>query len=147
MKKALGIAAVAVALLASGQISLAGDLKVGGQPKLKVKQVQLGIKSPTTNACPTKAQMNIWVFTNKPGSVPIYVARAGGSGVSGPYMVQTKATGNGKFMGTYSRTLPIHQPVDTRYRASAPSFGALSNWVPLKASCKIGLGGNGQIKN
>ncbi len=147
MKKALGIATVAAALLASGQVSLAGDLKAGGEPKLKVSQVQLGIKSPKTNACPAEAQMNIWVFTNKPGSVPIFIARAGGGSVSGPYMVQTKATGNGKYMGTYSRKLEIHQPTDTRYRASAPNFGALSNWVPLKASCKIGLGGNGEIKN
>ena len=132
-------------------ISLAGtagamDLQAGGAPKLKVTKLQLGIKSPATNTCPADAFVNAWVFTNKAGTVPIYIARAGGN-VAGPYMVKTKATGNGKFMGTYSRKLTLHQPINTKYRASAPNFGKLSNWVPMKASCKIGLGGGGVLQN
>lgn len=143
MKTAL-IAAAALATIAGSAQAL--DIQQGGQLTLKVTKLQMGIKSPATNTCPADAKLTAWVFTNKAGSVPIYIARDGG-GVAGPYMVETKATGNGAFMGTYSRTLSIHQPIDTQYRASAPNFSQLSNWVPLKASCKIGLGGNEILQN
>ena len=143
MKTAL-IAAAALATIAGSAQAL--DIQQGGQLTLKVTKLQMGIKSPATNVCPADAKLTAWVFTNKAGSVPIYIARNGGS-VAGPYMVETKATGNGTFMGTYSRTLSIHQPIDTQYRASAPNFSQLSNWVPLKASCKIGLGGNEILQN
>ncbi|MEX3006919.1 hypothetical protein [Hoeflea sp. TYP-13] len=139
------LAATAIAGMAGSAHAL--DIKQGGEPKLKVTKLQMGIKSPATNTCPADAKLTAWVFTNKEGSVPIFIARAGGSGVAGPYMVQTKATGNGTFMGTYSRTLTIHQAIDTQYRASAPNFKQLSNWVPLKATCKIGLGGGGELQN
>ncbi|WP_136659811.1 hypothetical protein [Nitratireductor sp. XY-223] len=142
--KATFIAAIAIAVTAGNAQAL--DLQQGGSPKLKVTKLQMGIKSPTTNACPADAELKAWVFTNKEGSVPIYIARNGG-GVAGPYVVQTKATGNGTFMGVYSRTLTIHQAIDTQYRASAPNHKKLSNWVPLKASCKIGLGGGGILQN
>ncbi|WP_419909496.1 hypothetical protein [Hoeflea sp.] len=142
--KATLFAAIAFAAVAGHAQAL--DLQQGGSPKLKVTKLQMGIKSPATNACPADAQLKAWVFTNKEGSVPIYIARDGGN-VSGPYMVQTKATGNGTFMGVYSRTLSIHQAIDTMYRASAPQHKKLSNWVPLKASCKIGLGGGGILQN
>jgi len=138
-------AAVAATLIGLTGISQAKDFQAGGQPKLKVTKLQMGIKSPATNTCPAEAKLTAWVFTNKAGSVPIYIAREGGGSVSGPYVVKTKATGNGNFMGTYSRTLEIHQPTDAKYRASAPGFKQLSNWVPLQASCKIGLGGNDQL--
>ncbi|MEO4042061.1 hypothetical protein AAFN47_10690 [Hoeflea sp. CAU 1731] len=146
MRKTLLTAMAATTLIATSGFANALDLQSGGQPKLKVAQVQMGIQSPKTNACPTEAKMMVWVFTNKPGTVPVYIARDGGGSVSGPYQVKTKATGNGKYMGVYSRTLKIHQPIDARYRASAPNFKKLSNWVPLKASCKIGLGGGGLVK-
>lgn len=137
--------------IAAACVSIAGaaaakDIQAGGAPKLKVTKLQMGIKSPATNTCPADAVLNAWVFTNKAGTVPVYLTRAGGN-VAGPYMVQTKATGSGTFMGTYSKILKIHQPIDTQYRASAPNFQKLSNWVPLKASCKIGLGGNGELQN
>lgn len=138
-------AAVTATLVGLTGVSQAKDFQAGGQPKLKVTKLQMGIKSPATNACPAQAKLTAWVFTNKAGSVPIYIAREGGGSVSGPYVVKTKATGNGKFMGTYSQTLQIHQPIDVKYRASAPTFKQLSQWVPLKASCKIGLGGNDQL--
>ncbi len=135
MNKMIIALATAAAVLVTAGTSSADDFQAGGQPKLKVSQVQMGIKSPKLVGCPTTATMMVWVFTNKAGKVPIYVARQGATGVSGPYMVQTKATGNGKFMGTYSKVLNIHQSVDTKYRASAPNFQKLSNWVPLKAKC------------
>ncbi len=138
-------AAAMAALIGMTGMAQAMDIQAGGQPKLKVTKLQMGIQSPKTNTCPAEAKLTAWVFTNKAGSVPIFIARDGAGGVAGPYLVETKATGNGSFMGTYSRTLEIHQPTDARYRASAPKFGQLSNWVPLKASCKIGLGGNNQL--
>ena len=133
----------AIGLTASAQ---AFDLKVGNGAKLKVTKLQLGIKSPKTTACPAKGKMKIWVFTNKPGKVPVYIAKQGGSSVAGPYMVQTKKTHTGLYMGEYSKTLKIHQAIYAKYRASAPKHGALSNWVPLKAKCKIALGGKGFLK-
>ncbi|MCR9137821.1 MAG: hypothetical protein NXI27_17615 [Alphaproteobacteria bacterium] len=138
-------AAATAALIGLAGVAEAKDFQAGGQPKLKVTKLQMGIKSPATNTCPAEAKLTAWVFTNKAGNVPIYIARDGGGSVSGPYVVKTKATGNGQFMGTYSRTLQIHQPINAKYRASAPGFKQLSNWVPLKASCKIGLGGNDQL--
>ncbi|MCP4319792.1 MAG: hypothetical protein GY789_28385 [Hyphomicrobiales bacterium] len=141
----LGITIAAACLGIAGSAA-AKDIQVGGAPKLKVTKLQMGIKSPATNTCPADAVLNAWVFTNKAGSVPIYIARAGGN-VAGPFMVQTKATGSGKFMGTYSKILKIHQPIEAQYRASAPNFKKLSNWVPLKATCKIGLGGGGAQQN
>ena len=138
------IAATALAGLTGPATAM--DIQQGGAPKLKVTKLQLGIKSPTTNTCPANAELRAWVFTNKAGSVPIYIARDGG-GVAGPYVVETKATGNGTFMGTYERTLDIHQPIDAQYRASAPQFEALSNWVPLKATCKIGLPAGDVLQN
>ncbi len=122
------------------------DIQQGGQPKLKVTKMQMAIKSPATNACPAQAKLKTWVFTNKAGTVDVYIARQGG-GVSGPFKVASKATGNGVFMGTYSRSLNIHQPIDAMYRASAPKQKGLSNWVPLKANCSFGLGGNGELQN
>ncbi len=141
------ITAIAVsALVGLASQAQAFDLKKGTGAKFKVTKIQMGIKSPKTNACPANASMKIWVFSNKPGKVPVYVAKAGGTAVAGPYMVKTKATGNGTYMGTYSKTLKIHQPINAKYRASAPKFKKLSNWVPLKATCKIKLGGNGMLQ-
>lgn len=122
------------------------DLQAGDAPDLKVTKLQLGIQSPKTNACPTQGKLNIWVFTNKAGEVPVFLARDGGS-VAGPYVIKTKDTGNGTYMGSLGKILQIHQPIDARYRASAPQYDQLSNWVPLKASCKINLGGNALIGN
>ncbi|MEM9105417.1 MAG: hypothetical protein AAGC96_07150 [Pseudomonadota bacterium] len=146
MNNAILSIATAAALAGLTGPAFALDLQQGNSPKLKVTKLQMGIKSPATNTCPVDAPLNVWVFTNKAGTVPIFIARAGGN-VSGPYNVKTKATGNGTFMGTYSRKLSIHQPIDAQYRASAPNYQQLSNWVPLKASCKIGLGGGGILQN
>ncbi len=106
----------------------------------------MGIKSPKTTACPATASLKVWVFSNKAGQVPVYIAKAGGTAVSGPHLVKTKKTGNGTYMGVYSKPLKIHQAIYAKYRASAPKYKKLSNWVPLKASCKIKLGGNGMLK-
>lgn len=116
------------------------NLQAPGETPLKVTKMQMGIKGPAVAACPAEAKLNIWVFTNKEGSVPVYIAKAGGQ-VAGPFHVTTHKTGNGTYMGVYSKDLSIHQPIDARYRASAPAHKQLSNWVPLKASCSFGLGG------
>ncbi|MBD8875138.1 hypothetical protein [Roseibium polysiphoniae] len=132
--------AATLALAALSSSASANDLAAPGETALKVTKLQMGIKGPAVAACPADAELNIWVFTNKEGTVPVYIAKAGG-GVTGPHQVTTKKTANGTYMGTYFRDLTIHQPIDARYRASAPQHKQLSNWVPLKASCSFGLGG------
>lgn len=139
-------AAMCAAVVGVSSNAGALDLKAGDEPALKVTKLQLGIQSPKTNACPTQGRLNVWVFTNKAGEVPVYVAREGGS-VAGPFVVEAKETGNGTYMGTLAKILQIQQPIDARYRASAPQYEQLSNWVPLKASCKVNLGGNALIGN
>ncbi len=138
LKSALAAATVATALVSSPALAI--NLQAPGQTALKVTKLQMGIKGPTVAACPAEAKLNIWVFTNKEGTVPVYIAKAGGH-VVGPYQVTTQKIGNGTYIGTYSRDRFIHQPIDAKYRASAPNHNELSNWVPLKASCSFGLGG------
>ena len=120
----------------------AGNLKAPTEAKFKPTKAQLAIKSPITNTCPTTAKMSGWIFTNKPGKVSYMIARKGGS-VGGPYILDAKKGANGISMASFSRTLQIHQKIDAQYRILVPAGGSpvLSNWVPLKASCKIMLGG------
>ncbi len=146
MKLKLVLSLAITALISISSLAHAKNFQAGGNGPLKVNKVQLGIKSPITNTCPANGFMKVWVFANKAGTVPIYIAKAGGSSVSGPHYVKVKKTHTGLYMGVYSKTLKIHQPFFAKYRASAPKHGKLSNWVPLKASCKIGLGGNGNLK-
>ncbi|MEP3047460.1 MAG: hypothetical protein ABJL55_11000 [Roseibium sp.] len=129
-----------LAALATPDTAYALNIQAPSEPKLKVTKMQMGIKSPAVSACPAEAKLNVWVFTNKEGTVPVYIARASGQ-VAGPFNVTTKKLATGVYVGTYSRDLAIHQPIDARYRASVPSHKQLSNWVPLKASCSFGLGG------
>lgn len=89
------------------------------------------IKGPAVAAHPAEAKLNVWVFTDKEGTVPIFIARAGGQ-VTGPFNMTTKKSASGVYMGTYSRDLAIYQPIDAQYRVPIPNHKQLSNWVPLK---------------
>lgn len=131
----------AIVLSASAGASAAQNLKAPGQQPLVATSAMLGIKSPTSNACPNQAKMTGWIKTNKPGSVSYMLAREGGS-VSGPYQVNAVPSAQGA-MATFSRNIPIVAAIDTKYRLLvADGTGkVMSNWVPLKASCKIKLGG------
>ncbi len=101
----------------------------------------LAIRSPKVNMCPTQAKLAGWITTNKPGPVSYMIAKKGGA-VSGPYQLNAVESSNGA-MASFSRNLPIHQAIDTEYRilVADGSGKVMSQWVPLKASCKIQMGG------
>ncbi|MEM9999647.1 MAG: hypothetical protein AAF940_02090 [Pseudomonadota bacterium] len=138
------------ALMALGALAIASpafagnDLAAPTEGKMKVKSAQLGIQSPATNVCPTTAKMKGWIHTTKAGTVQYMMIRKGGS-VSGPFSVQAKKSAGG-YMAEFSRTLNIVAAIDAEYRiAVSNSGGIVSNWVPLKANCSIGQGGNNEL--
>jgi hypothetical protein len=128
----LTAALLALGLTASAASAL--DIQAGGQPKLKATKIQLGIISPEDNTCPGDAKMTIWVFSNKPGTIPVLVVRKNGT-VSGPHMVETKKGANNKSMGVWSQDLNIITPIEAEYRVVTPNSSVASNWVPLYAEC------------
>jgi hypothetical protein len=82
-----------------------------------------------------------WVETNYAGPVQIMIARKG-QGVGAPVVIQAKAAPGGRYMATYTKKVPILAPVDAEYRLLVGGgAGIVSNWVPLKASCSMGLPG------
>ena len=110
-----------------------------GVPK-KVMKAQLAIKGPTTTVCPNQAKVSGWVFTNYAGPVQVMIARKGQS-VGQPMTVQAKPATNGQFIATFTNTIQIVSAIDAEYRLLVGGgSGVTSNWVPLKASCKIGAG-------
>jgi hypothetical protein len=133
------IATAAMALL--GNQANAGNFANPGPQEFKATGAMMAIKSPATNACPAAAKMTGWIMTNKPGTVSYMIARKGG-GVSGPYQVNAVPSAEGA-MATISRNMEIHQPIDAEYRILvADGTGqVMSNWAPLRASCKVMLGG------
>lgn len=120
-----------VALATSAQ---ALDWQAGGQPKLKATKIQLGIISPENNVCPGEAKRMVWVFSNKPGTIPVLIVRKNG-GVEGPIQVETTKGANGLSMGSISDTFNIINPIDAEYRVVTPGSNVASNWVSLKADC------------
>jgi hypothetical protein len=109
----------------------------------KVLRAQLGIKGPKINTCPTDATTEGWVFTNYEGPVQVMIARQG-QGVGQPFTIQAKKAANGQYMATFTRKIEITGPIDALYRLLVGGGdGVASGWVPLKASCKIGLPGFG----
>lgn len=138
MKSTLILASVAIALSAP---VFAGQKLVAPQDgPMVVKSAQFAIKSPASNACPAPAKSTAWIFTSKPGTVSYMVLRKGGS-VSGPFTAEAVKAPSGA-LATITRNFEINQAIDTEYRVLvAGSGGVVSNWAPLKASCKILLGG------
>ena len=135
----------AVGLVAAATVAtaaFAGNIIAPPANALKVTKAQLAIKSPNVNVCPAGAKMTGWIFTNKPGTLEYMIVRKGGQ-VSGPFQVQSKTGANGLHMASFSRNFQVHHKIDAQYRILIGNkYGkALSNWAPLKASCKIGLGG------
>ena len=133
---------VLLALATGSTSALAGNLIAPPASKLKVTKAQLAIKSPIVNVCPAAAKMTGWIFTNKPGTLQYMIARKGGN-VSGPYTVQSKTGSNGLHMASFTRNFDVHHKINSHYRILIGNkYGkTLSNWAPLKASCKIQLGG------
>ncbi len=137
------ISIVAALMVVAGSVNVsAGNFVDAQNTKFKVTKAQLAIKSPNVNVCPASAKMAGWIFTNKPGTLQYMIARKGGT-VSGPYTVQSKKGANGIHMASFSRSFDVHHKIDAEYRILVgEKYGkTLSNWAPLKASCKIKLGG------
>lgn len=111
---------------------------VVAQPK-KVLKAQLGIKGPKTNVCPNEATTSGWVFTNYAGPVQVMIARKG-QAVGAPFTIEAKKAANGQYMASFTRKVQIAGPIDAEYRLLVGGgSGVTSNWVPLKASCSIGV--------
>ena len=108
---------------------------------MKAISAQLAIKSPKVNVCPATATMAGWIQTSKPGQVSYMIAQKGGS-VSGPFTLEAVEAVNGG-MASFSKSFQVHNAINTEYRilVSGSDGKVMSNWVPLKASCKIKLGG------
>ncbi len=139
----LGISAgfALAALFVSGNPSNAQNFKAPQPDALKATSATLAIKSPASNACPAKATMAGWISTSKPGQISYLLVRKGGS-VAGPYTLEAVPSANGA-MASFSRELNIDTAINAEYRLLvADGTGkVVSNWAPLKASCKIALGG------
>ena len=135
----LGLVAAIISIpaFANGQ-----TIKAPNVEPFKAIGALLAIKSPKVNACPTQARMAGWITTNKPGTISYMIAKKGGA-VSGPYQLEAVKSKN-VAMASFSRKLPISQAIDTEYRILvADGTGkVMSNWVPLRASCKIKLMAN-----
>ncbi len=132
-----------LAILATSAVpATAGKLVAPGNLPLRATNVQAGIINPITNTCPAKATMSIWIITNKPGPVSYMIAKKGGN-VSGPFTLQSKKGNHGMSVATFTKKYEMHQPFNAEYRVLIPqkSGNLMSNWVHMKASCKIILGG------
>jgi hypothetical protein len=132
--------AAALFTMAAAPASAGGmDVLAPGIGTGKIIKAQLGIKGPTTNICPNEATTTGWVFTDFPGKVQVMIARKG-QGVGAPFTIQAKKAANGQYMATFSRKVPIMAPINAEYRLLVSGgSGVMSNWVPLKASCKIAM--------
>lgn len=137
----IGLALLASGMFATAAVAQVGDLQAGGDGPDKVLRAQLGIKGPATTVCPNEATVTGWVFTNYAGPVQVMVARRG-QGVGSPMVIQAKPAANGEFMATYSQKIQIVAPINAEYRLLVGGgSGVMSNWVPLKATCGIGMPG------
>lgn len=126
---------------ASAAMAASQNLAAPQAAPMKPTKAQLAIKSPAVNACPAQAKMAGWIMTSKPGKISYMIAKKGG-GVSGPYEAEAVKSAAGA-MASFSRNLTIHQAIDAEYRilVASPYGNVMSNWAPLRASCKIKLGG------
>jgi hypothetical protein len=124
------------------KIGLGGNGGLANPPAIpfKVLSAQLGIKGPKTKVCPNKAMVMAWFKTNKPGNVGFRLMR--GDGPVGPMIFVPSVKSASGYMASYSRTISIINSINTTYSAVVPGQGGLaSNFVPLKASCAVGLPG------
>lgn len=143
IKEAIKIAVIGAALVGNIASAKADQIKAPQEAAMKVMDVTLAIKSPATNTCPETGELKAWIKTNKAGPVDYFFARHG-QGPGGMKTADAVKTGNG-YVLTISQDLGIHQAIDTKYRLFAKGADGnyqKSMWVPLKATCKIALGGN-----
>ena len=140
-KYALITGAVVTALVTSAAMASSQGFKAPVNEPMKAISAQLAIKSPKVNVCPATATMAGWIHTSKPGPVSYMIARKGGS-VTGPFTLNAVEAVNGG-MASFSNSFEVHNAVNTEYRilVSGSAGKVMSNWVSLRASCKIKLGG------
>ena len=128
------IAATLLALSVSAANANPLDLQGGGQVKPRVTAIQLGIQSGDNGVCPSPASLNIWVFSNKPGSFPVLLVADSGV-VLGPYQVETVTGANNVTLGSWTENLIVASSVSTNYRVVTPNSDVASMWVPLEVTC------------
>lgn len=136
--KSIKLCALVLATLLSSQSTNAMDqldFQSGGQPKAKVEKIQMGIIVLPAAACPVEVTFKVWVFTNKPTTVPIMLVNA--KSVLGPYDVETTEGANGVSMGVFDHTMMFGSSADVSYRAVAPFANEASNWVPATINCEL----------
>lgn len=132
VKALTGLATLAFAVNAGSAGALELNLKSGSSPKLKAKQVQLGIISP--DSCPGEAKLTAWVHTNTTGTVSFMLVRKSGK-VYGPYTAEAVKGSGGTYLATYSRNLQLVSEFYDEYRVVVPGANIASNWVSLEADC------------
>lgn len=138
MKTTLILTAAIIAI--SAPVLAGQKLAAPKDGPMVVTSAQLAIKSPASNACPAPAKLTGWVFTSKPGPVSYMIVRKGGS-VTGPFKTEAVKSASGA-MATISRSFEVKTAINAEYRILVAGSGGIgSNWAPLKASCKILLGG------
>ncbi len=132
------IAATLLALSVSASVSAANanplDLQGGGQVKPRVTAIQLGIQSGDNGVCPSPASLNIWVFSNKPGTFPVLLVAESGV-VLGPYQVETVKGAGPASIGSWTEDFIVASSVSTNYRVVTPNSDVASMWVPLEVTC------------
>ena len=135
------ITLLTAAIIALSAPALAGQKLAAPQDgPMSITSAQLAIKSPASNACPASAKLTGWIFASKPGPVSYMIVRKGGA-VTGPFKAEAVKAASGA-MATISRSFEVTSAIDAEYRILVVgSGGVVSNWAPLKASCKIPLGG------
>lgn len=141
MKTAHLIATALIAATAAATPAIAGNKLIAPTDSaFKVEKAQLAIKSPGVNVCPAQAKVAGWIFTNKAGPVQYMIVRKGGQ-VGAPQTAQA-VKGPAGYVASFSRTFEINNAINAEYRILVSNSGGItSNWAPLKASCKIQLGG------
>ncbi len=128
------IAATLLALSVSAANANPLDFQAGGQPKPRVTAIQLGIQSNDNGVCPSPASLNVWVFSNKPGTFPILVVSDSGV-VLGPYQVETVKGAGTVTMGSWSQDFIVASSVSTKYHVVTPNSDVMSMRVPLEVTC------------
>jgi len=148
MKKTTFVATAVLTALMGLNIAQAGNIKAPQDAKMQVTNVTLAIKSPAANVCPSQGKMKAWIKTNKPGQVSYFFARQGQN--PSPVKIVNAVKMGDNFMVELEQNLSIHHAIDTKYRLFAKGANGQytkSMWVPLKANCTIGLGGNGDFNS
>ncbi|WP_421725881.1 hypothetical protein [Bauldia sp.] len=129
-------AIAAIGLLTVATPSKAGELKVGGNGPIIVKQVKLALNG-VNDGCPDEIALIARVETSGPGNVDIRYRKAGG-GASNVITVQATKTQNGKYVAKHVQPFTVDKATNTKYMVEAGA--KVSPWVPVVKSCGLAGG-------